>query len=338
MTISLFDDLRTLCSCSGCANHPEIAQCAAALLRPFVDDITVDALGNVLGVRRAADNDAKTVLLEAHMDEIGFLVTDIDPLGFVHVASAGGVDTRVLAAQPVLVYGDKPYNGVFCSVPPHLSGDDKKLPKLEDMGIDLGMTAEQARACVPLGSRVGFVPNFTALPNDLVVSKGLDNRSGMAAILHCMRQLTKRDVRVVVAFCVQEELGCRGAGVAARQLQPDVALITDVSFAETHDTHPPQCGRLGAGPMIGVSPILEERLTKRLVALADKHTISYQTEVMAAYTGTDADQISMSAFGIPSALLSIPLRYMHTPNEMVHIQDVAAVGDLMRLFIEEGLA
>ncbi len=338
MFISVMEDLHTLCACSGCGNQTEIAECAQALLRPFMDEISMDVMGNVIGIRHSDKPDAKTIMLEAHMDEIGFLVTDIDNLGFIHVAAVGGVDTRVLAAQSVIVHGDKPYNGVFCSIPPHLSGDDKKLPVLDDMGIDVGMTSEQARLCIPLGSRVTFPPNFSVMNDNLAISKSLDNRSGMAAVLHCLRQLKKRDVTVAVAFCVQEELGCRGAGVAARQIKPDVALVTDVSFAQTHDSHKHLFGILGGGAMIGVSPILREDIAVKLFSMAKDYKIPTQTEVMASSTGTDADQINVANCGVPCALLSIPLRYMHTPNEMVDVRDVSAVGCLMALFIEEGMA
>ncbi len=337
MTHSVAEYLQVLCHAFGCANQRSIAEVATNLLRPFVDEITSDAMGNILAVRHADNPDAQTILLEAHMDEIGFLVTYIDDNGFIHVAPSGGVDTRVLAAQTVMVFGDKVYNGVFCSTPPHLSTEDKKLPKIEDMGIDIGMTADECRACVPLGARVAFKPNFTVICNDLVMSKSLDDRSGMVAILYALQQLKKRTANIAIAFCVQEELGCRGAAVAAKQIKPDIAIVTDVSFADTRETKPSQCGKLGGGVMIGVSPILDEDITARLFHLAQDASLPCQTEVMAGTTGTDADQISLVSTGVPCALLSIPLRYMHTPNEMVCIHDIEAVGNLMALFIEEGL-
>ncbi len=333
----ILDDLQALCLCCGCANQPSIEALAIELLRPLVDEVYTDAIGNVIGWRRVNDPQAKTVMLEAHMDEIGFLVTHIDGDGFVHVAPAGGIDMRVLAAQPVLVHGKKQYPGVFCSVPPHLSGDDKKLPAIEERGIDVGLSANEARANIPLGSRVTFTPNFIPLTNDLVCSKSLDNRSGMAAIFHCLRQLETRDVNIAVAFCVQEELGCRGAAVATRQIQPDVAIVTDVSFAKTHDKQDWQCADLAGGVMIGMSPVLHTPTADKLFTLAKKHDITYQTEIMASTTGTDADQISITGTGVPCALLSIPLRYMHTPSEIISGYDVLMTANLMARFIEEGI-
>ena len=332
--MSIINDLKQLCSVHSCGGQKDIVDVASELLRPYVDEIMTDSMGNLIAKRHAEQRDAKTIMLEAHMDEIGFLVTDVDDLGFVHVAACGGVDKRVLAAQPVVIYGKKVYRGVFGSTPPHLSKGDDALQDVSDIGIDVGMDAKTAREQIPLGSRVGFASRFLQLNDKVVSSKGLDNRSGMAAVLHCLRQLSDRRVNVVVSFCVQEELGCRGAAVAARQIQPNFALVTDVSFALTHDSDPRMCGKLHNGVMIGISPILNKAMSETLSQIADEADIPHQSEVMAAETGTNADEISRACFGIPTALLSIPLRYMHTPVEVVNIDDIASTGDLMARFIE----
>ncbi len=332
---AIIEDLNKLCNASGCAGQNGIADLAIELIRPYVDEIEQDAMGNVLAVRRAVSPDAKTVMLEAHLDEIGFLVTHIDDRGFVFIAPAGGVDKRVLSAQKVIVYGKQPCYGVFSSVPPHLSGGEDKLPEIADMAIDVGLDAETVRELIPLGSRVGFAPNFTQLNGSVVSSKSLDNRSGMAAILHCLRRLNDRKVNVAVAFCVQEELGCRGAAVATRKLQPDRAIVTDVSFALTRDADARHCGEMRKGAMIGISPVLDEAMSNSLCKLADQLGIAHQYEVMAETTGTNTDVISTSCHGVKTALLSIPLRYMHTPVEVVDTADIAAVGDLMAAWIEQ---
>lgn len=327
--------LEQLSRASGAAGQTEISKLAVELLRPLMDTVTVDALGNVLAVRQGTDPVAGTVLLQAHMDEVGFLVTDVDDLGFIHVAAAGSPDERTLAAQEVLVYGTEPYTGVFCSVPPHLIQKDGELPELSERGIDLGMSAEAAKACVHPGDCVGFAPQFYTLRDTVVSGKALDDRAGMAAILHTLRVLQKPTATVAVAFCVQEEVGRRGAGVAARQLKPDVALVTDVSFAATPDANRRQCGVLGAGAMIGISPLLDRRVSDTLSVLAERHAITHQFEVMGSSTGTDADMISKENAGIPTGLLSIPLRYMHTPVETVDLRDIAQVGALMAAYITE---
>lgn len=330
-------DLFRLCSAAGAAGLPDVLEVCRDMLADLTDSVETDAMGNLWALRRSADPSAPTLMLEAHLDEIGFLVTHIDGAGFVRVAAAGGVDERVLTAQPVIVHGDRAYPGVFCSTPPHLAKKDGELPELSERGIDVGMTVEEAARHIPLGSRVTFAPSAREIGDTLVTAKALDDRAGIAAILHCLRQLTEAPaMNVAVALCVQEELGCRGSVPATRRIQPDQCIVTDVSFALTPDASPYECGKLGEGVMIGISPILHTGMTYRLQALAEKHGIPQQTEVMGGLTGTDADQISRSLLGIPTALLSIPQRYMHTPVELVDVRDVAAVGDLMAAYIREG--
>ena len=330
-------DLTVLCSAAGVGGQIAIREKAAELLKPLVDSIETDAMGNVLGFRACKNASAPTIMLEAHLDEIGFLVTHIDDDGFVYTAAAGGIDRRVLAGQEVDVYGDAVYRGVFCSIPPHLAGKDNELPELGKWGIDIGMTGEEAKAHIPLGSRVTFAPHFAALNENIVYSKALDNRAGMAAILHCLRHVSSDcPVNIAVAFCSQEELGCRGAGPATHRIQPNEAIITDVSFALTQDANPNHCGKMGKGVMVGISPILDQAMTQKMLHLADTHSIPYQHEVCGGGTGTDADHITACLRGVPGSLLSIPQRYMHTPIEAVDLRDVAAVGNLMAVYLNEG--
>lgn len=329
-------DLQALCAAEGVGGQTAVTDVAMSLLRPLVDEVEVDVMGNVLGLRRAADANAPTLMLEAHLDEIGFLVTHIDDSGFVYTAAAGGIDKRAITAQPVIVFGDKPYYGVFCSTPPHLSKDGELLP-VEKCGIDIGLSGEEAKKAIPLGSRVSYAPRFVELNENVVSAKALDDRAGIAAILHCLRKIEgKPAINIAVAFCVQEELGCRGVTPATRKLNPDSAIVTDVSFALTPDADPRKCGKLGKGVMIGVSPILSTSMTDRLLAIAKDKEIPYQYEVMGGSTGTDADRVTVSLMGVPTALLSIPQRYMHTPIETIDVRDVATVGDLMAAYIAEG--
>ena len=333
----IVQDLEKLCTAAGVGGQDEVVRIAADLLTPLVDKVETDAMGNVIGYRYGVVTDAPTVMLEAHLDEIGFLVTHIDDNGFVYTGAAGGIDRRVLTGQEVIVYGETAYRGIFCSVPPHLSGKDNELPELGKWGIDLGLSGEEAKRAIPLGSRVAFAPHFCMLNDTVVCSKALDDRAGMAAILHCLRHLPPIcPVNVAVAFCVQEELGCRGADPATRRIRPAEAVVTDVSFALTPDADPNQCGKMGEGVMIGISPILDQTMTKTMLDLAKDKGIPYQTEVCPGGTGTDADHITACMCGVPGALLSIPQRYMHTPVETVDVRDVAAVGDLMAAYIANG--
>lgn len=336
------DMLRRLCEAPGAGGLTAAAETAAELLHPLVDSVETDPLGNVLGLRRCGLDNAPLLLLEAHIDEIGFIVTSIDKQGFVHVSPCGGVDKRTLAAAEVTLWADKPLHGVFCSTPPHLSGGQKEeeeaLPEIPDLGLDVGLDAKRAVKRVPIGTRGTFFARFERLNDHLVCSKSLDDRAGVAAILYALTLLREAPLRcdLAVAFAVQEELGCRGSAAAAFACQPSAAIATDVSFAFTPDAKRAKCGELGKGPMLGFAPSLDAAMTGALERLAAKEKIAVQHEVMGGDTGTDADSISGTREGIPTALLSIPLRYMHTPNELIDLRDVEAVGRLMAAYVRQG--
>ena len=332
---TILRDLSCACGVNGCTEASEVA---IKLLSAFTEEIHRDRLGNVWGILRSEETNAPTLLLEAHIDEIGFTVTQIDDGGFLRVAPCGGVDNRTLSAVPVVVMSNPPRNGVFCTIPPHLAKDGEPLTELEERGIDIGMSAEEARSCIPIGTRVAFMPHYDELLNDCVCSKALDNRAGVAAILRALTciDIPTQHFNVIVAFCIQEELGLRGSKTAAFGIKPDAAIVVDVSFAYTPDANRAACGKLGGGAMLGMSPILDQTMTESLRELAELYNLPIQCEVMGGTTGTDADVVSITAEGIPTALLSIPLRYMHTQTEVVALRDIDAVTCLLSAFVTEG--
>jgi len=332
--------LETLCAACGVGGLTDIRDTAAKLLAPYVDELRTDPLGNVIGIRYGTDTTAPAVMLEAHMDEIGMVVTAIED-GFIRMAPCGGVDVRVLSTADVVVYGDQPYNGVVCSTPPHLS-DAKERDKCDDITklcVDVGMTDEQAKSHVPVGSRIAFRPHFDRIGEHMVCSKALDDRAGMAALLLCAQTLCGQPCQntVIYLFTVQEELGCRGAAVAAYDLPPiGAGIAVDVSFGYTPDADRHECGNMGDGPMIGISPILDMRITDTLQQLAKRNAIPHQLEVMGETTGTNADRLTLTKNGIPCGLVSVPLRYMHTPQEVIDLRDVEQVAALLAAFVQEG--
>ncbi len=333
--------LKALCGSTGVNGLQETPDLARELLLPYTEDIVTDVSGNVIATVPAKQADAPVVLLEAHMDEIGFIVTEVDDNGFLQVSPCGGVDLRCLAAAPVTVWGKRPLSGVFCTMPPHLKKkeeEDKPL-SADALRVDIGMDADAAKAAVHPGDRVSFAPNFTVLKDGRVTSKALDNRAGMAAVLYALSLLKEKDCpyTVRVLFASGEELGCRGAIPGAFTSEGVAAIVTDVSFAHTPDAKPEECGILGKGAMIGIAPTLDRKLSDAALTLAERRAIPYQTEVVGGKTGTDADVIAVSKTGIPTALFSIPLRYMHTPVETVDTSDIAAVGELMAAMLTEGV-
>ena len=330
--MDLFSCLETLCAAPGVGGTPAASKAAENLLREYAGEVYTDSLGNVFGRRQGVGENLPVVMLEAHIDEIGFVVTGVDDEGFVRVAPCGGVDRRTLAACAVTFWAKTPVYGVFCSVPPHLSdGDKENLPEITDMAVDVGMSVERARELLPAGTRGTFSSDLRRLTGSRVSGKALDDRAGVAAILYCLELLKDRELTCDLAavFAVQEELGCRGAQTAAFSLYPDAAIAVDVSFALTPDADPVKCGRLGKGPMIGFAPGLDNELTDALADTADSCQLPYQREVMGGDTGTDADAIAAAQAGVRTALLSIPLRYMHTPVETVDLLDIEYTGRLM---------
>ena len=335
--MNMLNCLRDLCGAAGAGGLTTAAETAAAYLRELADGAHTDAMGNVTGIRRCGAEGAPCLLLEAHIDEIGLIVTGADDRGFIRVAKCGGLDPRTLAAAEVVLWGEKPVPGVFCSTPPHLAGGEDKLPEADEMAIDVGMDAKRARKRLPPGTRVTFRPNFAELGGGRVSSKALDDRAGVASVLYCLSLLQgeRLPCDVAVAFAVQEELGCRGSAAAAFGIRPDKAIAVDVSFAYTPDAKRHKCGLLGKGPMVGWAPGLDAAMCLDLERTAAARRIPFQQEVMGGDTGTDADAIAGTRAGIPTALLSIPLRYMHTPAEMADVADVENTGRLMAAYILE---
>lgn len=330
--------LRRLCEADGVSGDETAAsQAAAELLRAYTDDVTIDAFGNVLADIPAADPDAPRLLLDAHIDQIGMIVTHITDDGFVRVDRCGGIDRRLLLAQEVVIHGSRPVPGIVGTLPPHLTSGDaaKKVAEMDEIAIDTGYTKEELLQWVAPGDRVTHVSEFTQLQNGRVTSRPLDDRAGVASILNALERVKDkpRNFALTVVFSVQEETGGFGAAATSFRVKPDAAIAVDVSFAHTADADEIKCGKMGGGAMIGISPILNRGMYDELVSLARTRRILWQPEVMGGRTGTNADEISIAAGGIKTALLSIPLKYMHTPVEVVQVSDVEAVGNLIAQYV-----
>lgn len=280
-------------------------------------------------------NGKTKVLLDAHIDQTGLIVTYITDDGFVKVSNCGGIDRRLLPAQRVRIHGKKTVDGVVVSTPPHLSDDDGKTMKWSDVMIDTGYSGDELRKLISLGDRITFCGEFEELCGDRVTGLAMDDRSGVAAILYALSLIDEEKLGCTldILFSSQEEVGERGAKTASFTLNPDISLAVDVSFAYACGEKEEKCGKLGDGVMIGIAPTLDRELSDELIALAEKKKIPYQTEVMSGQTGTNADQFSVCRDGSAAVTLSIPLRYMHTPVEIVDINDIKATGKLIAEYV-----
>lgn len=307
-------------------------------VKPFAPDAYIDRLGSIVAPIVPAKEGCGHLLLDAHIDEIGFVVTSIDADGFLHVGKAGGPDLRILLGHEVTVFGRKTLFGVFCCRPPHLSSaeDYKKAPEIDELAVDIGFTKEKAEELVAPGDFITLHREPHMLENGLFTGKALDNRAGVAAVLRAIELLHGNlpQIGLTAVFSMSEEIGERGATAAAFTVAPTQAIVIDTSFAMTPDAPREKCGELCKGPMIGISPVLSSKVTEKLFALAKEQSIPYQTEVMGGTTGTNSDVVSVTRDGVRTGLLSVPLRYMHTANEIIALEDVENTARLTAAYIQ----
>ena len=279
-----------------------------------------------------------TLMLEAHIDEVGFVVTDVDAHGFLTVKNCGGLDLRMLPARTVTIHGKQNVIGVFCATPPHLGGP-KEYDDISALKIDT-LLGETAKEIISVGDFVTFNSEAVELQNGRITGKSLDNRAGVVCLLALAKRLAGKSLpyNVVFAFTDAEELGNRGAKTTAFDISPDEAIVLDVSFADAPDVSSSDCGKLGGGAMIGMSPVLDKGISKKLVSTAKENDLLYQTEVMGSRTGTNGDVVSVTKGGVKTGLVSIPLRNMHTDVEIIDVKDIENVCDLLEKYILGGRA
>ena len=335
MSLELKNVIFDLSSADGVSGEESCAaQYALKYLKNYTDDCFIKN-GNVIGNFGNRKNGTPHILIDAHIDQVGLIVTNIYESGFIGFSNVGGIDRRLLPAQQVCIHGKKKLAGVVCSTPPHLSGSDNKINKIEDFYIDTGMSFEAVSNIVEPGDRITFASMPKELLNDRITGPALDDRSGVASILYALELLRnqKYECSFSVTFSAQEELGERGAKIAAFDIDPDIALAVDVSFAYCIGDKEFECGKMGQGPMIGISPSLSREISDKLIEISKNENIPYQLEVMNGLTSTNADQFSVNRTGCKACTVSIPLKYMHTPSEIIQIDDVENTGRLIAAYI-----
>lgn len=312
----------------------QAAEVAAKLLKECgAFDVRVEN-GSVIG-SAGREKGHPHILLDAHMDQVGMVVTSLKEGGFLTVASCGGIDARLLPGQRLMVHGEESIPAVVCSTPPHLAANDGKIPEITELFLDTGLSLEKLEKIVSLGDTVTFDTPMETLVNKRAAGPGMDNKASVAAVLYAVSKLKKDlDCRVTVLFSSQEEVGARGAKVHAFSEKPDMALVLDVTFGKAPKDNSKFPMNIGGGPAIGLAPTLSRELGDKLAKLAKKQEIPIQYEVMGGGTGTNADDISTTRNGIPTVTLSVPLAYMHTPIEMVDLEDIRNTGLLIGAFLE----
>ncbi len=278
-----------------------------------------------------------TLMLDAHIDEIAFVVTDIHENGFLTIAKAGGFDLRALPAQAVTVHGKEKVPAVFCSTPPHLSSGEISYDDIGALKIDT-LLGSCAKEIISLGDLVTFDCAPECLLGNRVTGKAFDDRAGVCVLLELARRLKGKKLPINVVFLLSdaEELGLRGAATASYTVSPDEAIAIDVSFGDAPDVAADDCGVLGNGAMIGHSPVLDKNISARLTKIAEGNKIPHKSEIMGGKTGTNGDVIGISRGGVKTGLVSIPIRNMHTAAEVLDLDDIVSVCDILEQYILAG--
>lgn len=335
--MDLKETLKKLSEVDGAAgNEKNAAEKALEMLKKYCEGAEIRN-GNVMGYFGEFNENYPLVLLDAHIDQVGLIISYITDEGFIKFSSLGGIDRRLLPAQQVIIHGKKDIKGVVCSIPPHLSNGGEDVPELDDFAIDTGLPKNELEKIVSLGDSITFDIKCQELLGNRITGRAFDDRSGIASILYALELLKneKLQCNVAVLFSTQEELGERGAKIGAYEINPDIAIAVDVSFGYAAGESEIKCGYLGKGPMIGISPSLSREISDKLINVSEKAEISYQIEVMNGLTSTNADRFSVNRGGAKTCTVSIPLRYMHTPVEVIDIEDVKLTGKLLAEFLKE---
>jgi len=338
----MFELLKRLCDAHGISGYEdEIREIVRAELEIYVDEIKVDKLGNLICVKNGSEFKE---MVCAHMDEIGFMVKSIDDKGFIRFAPIGGWFSQIALGQRVILHGSKgKVYGVIGCKPPHVMKDEerKKAVEFKDMFIDIG--AESRDEVLEMGIEIGTpitIDRELVKIGNKVTGKALDDRAGLAVMIEALKR-TKSDATIYAVATVQEEVGLKGARVSAFAIEPDVALALDVcvatDFPGAESVH--MDIKLGKGPAItivdasGRGLIATKNIVKWLRETAEKYNIPYQLEVAEGGT-TDATAIQLTKSGIPSGVVSIPARYIHSPVEVVDIRDLESSANLVARALE----
>ncbi len=310
-----------------------------ALFEPYFDEHEYDVIGNHIFIRRCGKENAPRVLVDTHYDEIGLMVKGITDEGFLHICNLGGVDGRILPASELVIYGKEKIRGIVLTKPRELMSKEekKKLVPMEDLLVDIGMTKEEAEAIAPVGTPVGFEPVCTELKTGYLAGKGFDNKCSAAAVFDALTSLDMSKLSCDIYFSMsgREEVGHRSISAATYRIRPDLAIVLDVTFGNAPGSEKICSSDMKSGPVVSLTATLDTALTDFIVETGKKHGIPVQTVVEATSTSTHADDIYLAAGGVPTALISIPLWFMHTANEMVHPIDMKASADLVAAVIND---
>jgi len=335
--MNIIKNLEYLSELIGVAGFEEnAAEKVAELFKDYCDTVKVDKFFNVICLKKGYNKSAKKLMITAHIDEIGFLVNSIDEKGFLGITNVGGIDSKILLAQEVIIHGRQDIIGIIGATPPHLlkPEDVGKPIKIRDLRVDTGFEGVELKKVVSIGDTVSFKSKFSIM-NDLKASgKSFDNRASVACLLEILRYLREvnHENDIILVASTQEETTVVGVTTASYAIRPDAAIVIDTSHGDIPDLSKDYSSTPGKGPEISIGPNLHPKMVTKFFELGRENGISFQKMVEAGDTGTEAWATQVSASGIPTALLSIPIRYMHTAVETVNIEDIKYTARLVAEF------
>lgn len=316
--------LCSLCTVSGrekmCKN--ELFDIAGA----YFDTSYEDSFGNLVLVKKSSKENAPRLLIDAHFDEVGFMVSKVHENGFLSIAPIGGVDTRVLGATSVVVYSSEQAQGLLTSTPPHLLKGES-LPKMENIYVDmLG-----SKASVEVGDIVGYAPHFTELCENKISAKSLDDKACVCAIIDMASKVDKDKLEydLYVVISAQEETGKSGARFISYDIEPDIAIVTDVFFASGEGIDKCDSIDMGCGAYVDFSAVTDRALSSKIAQMTDENGKKCQIVCEPSRTHTNAEAISISGRGVRVALLGVAIDGMHTPSEIVALDDIKSLSDIL---------
>lgn len=330
--------LKKLCSTPGLSGHEApIRKILEETWQPITDELSISSLGSLHGLKRGTAADPRpSILIAAHMDAIGLMVTSIAE-GWLRVTEIGGLDARVLPGQLVTVHGRKDLPGIIVQPPKNLlpaEAQEGPVP-IKYLLVDTGLRATEVKQLVRTGDLISFAQEPVELQGDSLAARSLDNRASVAALTLCLEELQTRihawDVWAVASTQEEETLG--GARTSAFKLRPQIAIAIDVTWGKSPGTPDYTTFPLNKGLTLGWGPNIHPGLYESIKKTADQIEVPYATETMPRHSGTDAFSIQVTAHGIPTMVISIPLRYMHTPVEVVALKDIQRAARLLGEFI-----
>lgn len=330
--------LEELSNNSGVSGYEEdISKLVQKHFEPYCDEIYNDNIYNTVCVKKGSKNtnDIK-IMLAAHIDEIGLMIKDIDDDGYLYFATIGGFDPRVLLYQEVNIHGIKDVFGIIVPEKDDLKKiESSKALDIKDLKIDTGYTSEKIKRLVNIGDVVTIKRELISLEDESVGGKALDDRAGVAVMHECAKELTKLKHQADVYFVgtVQEEVGTRGAATSSYSINPDIGIAIDVTFGRTPELSKDRSLEVGKGSGLTIGGNIHPKVRKQMISVAKEYNIPFQIEVDPGPTGTDARAIQITREGIPTALISIPLKYMHTSTEVINLRDIKTSAKLLARFI-----